>query len=677
MNTNHTQSGASPSYPDDVPAGFPGGLPDRIFTEYESGINYKASLGDKGLYEQNKLNERFYAGDQWRGARCGNDRPLVRYNVIRRIGDYKIAMVSSSPLAVNYAADGVPNTIDIKKRVEFLREAVSAGIPLSEQTGETYGSPPTIPCDEEVTLIMSALSDYFKTTAERLKFDDLKTAALKNAYLSGTGILYTYWDPAISTGLYADEARRTPIKGDIASEVLDIENVYFGDPSLDSIEDQPYIILAQRRSVGELKREAKRNKRPPADLEKIKTDEASYMAGDRSDTEIEDAKKCTVLTKLWKEWNDEGTEYTVMAARVVKGAVIRKTWDIGIRMYPLSKFSWDRRKNCAYGDTELTYLIPNQIAVNRMITASVWAVMVMGMPLMIVNNNVVPGPVTNDPGQIIRVNGSAEDVEGAVRYVTPPSFAPGYDNSVNSLIRNTMTQAGANDAALGDLRPDNTSAIIALREAAALPLQGYQNAFHSFVEDVARIWAEFWITQYGKRSIKINDEKGTWYFPFSGDRYKDLIVSARIDVGASGLWSENQSIETLDNLFNRQIINVEQYLQRMPKGIIPDALGLIKEIQAAGQQTKAAEAAEAACAGTGGATGSGITESAVPPELMAQVSEGGSGAQAVQMDQGALSAGGDMLAEVIDQLPPELQDKFASLSDGEQMAMLQQIGMLP
>ena len=68
--------------------------PELVFGEYESGRNFKAGLGRRGLYEQGKINERFYVGDQWHGAQCGNDRPLVRHNVIKRIGDYKMAVQS-------------------------------------------------------------------------------------------------------------------------------------------------------------------------------------------------------------------------------------------------------------------------------------------------------------------------------------------------------------------------------------------------------------------------------------------------------------------------------------------------------------------------------------------------------------------------------------------------------
>ena len=58
-----------------------------VFDQYEKGIQFKNSITARGLYEQNKMNERFYSGDQWHGAKCGSERPLVRQNIIKRIGD--------------------------------------------------------------------------------------------------------------------------------------------------------------------------------------------------------------------------------------------------------------------------------------------------------------------------------------------------------------------------------------------------------------------------------------------------------------------------------------------------------------------------------------------------------------------------------------------------------------
>lgn len=556
--------------------------PAQIFKEYRDGTQFKSGLGMRGLYEQSKMNERYFIGDQWYGVNCGNDRPLIRHNVIKRIGEYKMSVVGSSPITVSYTADGIPNTLGLKEAIRPIRDGIAQG-------NEAYieqmmaMSADVIPSNEEVTLIMSALSDYFRVTAERVKFNDKCEQALRNAFISGTGIIYTYWDDKVKTGLYADENRTTPIVGDIGCEVLDVENVYFGDPNLTDIQSQPYILVAQRKSVAELKREAKHNRRPQYEIDQIKPDnETGYEAGQISENEPSESKKATVITKFWKEWDDDGSDYTLKAIKVCENAVIRPEWDVGIRLYPFASFLWERRRNCAYGESEITYLIPNQIAINRMMTASVWAVMMMGMPMLVVNSDVVDaGSLTNDPGQIISVNGGYEDVHGAMSYLNPPNFSPSFIQNVNTIIGNTLQQSGANDAALGDMRPENTSAIAMLREAATMPLQQTKNRYYSFIEDIARIWAEFWIMKYGKRSIKVEDDTGTWYLPFDGERYRDLLISTRIDVGASGLWSEAQSTITLGNLLDRQIITPIQYLQRLPKGIIPQLEKLIRELQTA------------------------------------------------------------------------------------------------
>lgn len=554
--------------------------PALIVEQYEAGVTFKNGLGTRGLYKQAEMNERFFIGDQWHGANAGADRPLVRHNVIKRIGDYKMAVIGSNPIAVNYSADGVPNTIYIKESVKPVLEGFSSGLVTDMSQLSELGAP-ELSTDEEINLVMSAMSDYFRVTAERVNFDSIKESALRNAYTSGTGVVYTYWDDQIRTGLYADEGRKSEIRGDIACEVLDIENVYFGDPNTDDVQGQPYIIIAQRKSIEEVRREAKRWKAKASDVQKISADrETQSMAGEMASLEPAESQKTTLLTKLWKEWADDGGSYVIKAVQVVKGATIRPEWELGVRLYPIAKFSWERRRSCIYGESEITHLIPNQIAINRMITASVWAVMVMGMPIMVVNGDIIQDRVTNDPGQVIKVFGGTEDVERAIRYVNPPNFSPKFEEISSSLINNTLTQAGANDAALGDIRAENTSAIIAVREAATMPMQLMQNRYYAFCEEIARIWAEFWVMHYGKRSLKVENEGGTWYLPFEGERYKDLLISTRVDVGASTLWSESQAIRTLDNLFDRQVIDVVQYLSRLPKGIVQNVSGLIRDKQA-------------------------------------------------------------------------------------------------
>ncbi len=551
--------------------------PKQIFDEYKAGNEYKASIGDKGIFEQSKINERFYVGDQWFGAQAGNSRPLVRRNIIKRIGEYKISTIGSAPLAVNFTADGVPDTVELEKSKKEVNNQLLKG-----EDPFTEGTPDAV----ETSVIMSAMSEYFASSSERLKFNELCEEALRDAFISGTSFIYTYWDSDILTGLYADEAQKTQLKGDVACEVINVENVNLGDPNNDDIQSQPYIIISQRKPLSDVKREAKRNRQK---AEEIKADEANtYLinGGDRGEAEPQDSKRVTVLTKLWKEYDQNGQTFKIYGIRVTENAVIRPKWDLKITLYPIAKFCWERRKSSAYGDSEVTYLIPNQIAINRALTAAVWATMNAGMPKLAVNTDAYDGPINNDPGQILRLNNIGErSVDNVIKYLQPPAFAGAFEGLVNDIAANTLTDSGATDAALGNIRPENATAIIQTREAALQPLQVTQNRYYAFVEECARIRADFWLNLYGDRSLKVVDRNGTRYIPFHADRYKKLVINAKVDVGASTLWSESVVISTLDSLLVNNRITFQQYLERLPKGLIPDVTGLIEDQKQIAQAT--------------------------------------------------------------------------------------------
>ncbi len=527
--------------------------PEQVQQEYRAGSDYKRQLGDRGLYEQSRVNERFYSGDQWYGVNCGDSRPLVRYNVIKRIGDYKMAVVGTPPVSVQFSAEGVPVTGDIRAQSERYRDTLRRGQQVA------------LPDEIAAQAMAQALTDYFATTANRLKLNDLKQRVLRNAYISGTGVLYTYWDDSIRTGLYADAARTAPICGDIAAEVLEIEQVYLGDPTLEDIQQQPYILVAQRRPVAEVQRLAKR----------CGCRAWQAVRGD----EPEGGGHATLLTRFWKEYGEDGVP-TVRAMQVCGNVTVRAAWDMGLRLYPLSVFRWEEKRHQSYGESEIPYLIPNQIAINRTVSAGVWAVMMMGMPIMLVNGDVVTQPITNDPGQVVPVYGTGEEVRNAVRYVDPPAFSAQLDANVQSLIRDTMTQAGVSATLLGDVEPTNTSAIIAVREASLMPLTMMQNRFYTFLEDVARVWSEFWMTMYGCRSLKIADEEAVWYIPFDAPACRQLLMSIRVDVGDGDAYSEAKLVETLDNLYRSGAIDARQYLSRLPQGTVPQLRSLLQEMSA-------------------------------------------------------------------------------------------------
>ena len=103
--------------------------PQEIFLEYQNANEYKNSIGDRGIYEQSKMNERFYVGDQWHGVQAGNTRPLVRRNIIKRIGEYKISTLCSNPVTVNYSCEGTP----LENTQTELLESVPTGSVTDEE----------------------------------------------------------------------------------------------------------------------------------------------------------------------------------------------------------------------------------------------------------------------------------------------------------------------------------------------------------------------------------------------------------------------------------------------------------------------------------------------------------------------------------------------------------------
>ena len=514
-------------------------LPTEIFEEYRRGSEYKACIGNKGLFEQAKINERFYIGDQWHGAKCGNDRPLVRHNIIKRIGEYKISQILSNPISVNFSADGIPTVNGKEQSPDFTDAKVT---------------------NDEINYIMRAFGNYFGVTSERVKMAELKEKVLRNAYISGTSVLYTYWDSTVSTGLFADDGKKISIKGDICCEVLDIEDIVFADPYTEGVQNQPYIIISSRKDTESVLREARLG---GADIDTL-----NRIAEEGKDGKI------TLLTKLYKEYK-KGIGYTIKSVKVTSSAIVKKEFDTGLTLYPLALFCWERKSNSVYGESEITFLIPNQIAINRMITANVWSAMTSGMPFMVVNGDTVTEKITNDPGQIIKVFGSNEDVAGAVKYISPPMLNGEFDNSINTLINNTLTQSGANEVALGDSKADNATALITMRDAALMPLQIVKNRFYTFIEDVARIWSDFWITYYGKRQLKQSSKNGSFYIPFDSERYKNLVLNTTVDVNYATVYSDRERTEILMTLFEKGIINRNQLLTRLPQGTVSNIEDLL------------------------------------------------------------------------------------------------------
>ena len=262
--------------------------------------------------------------------------------------------------------------------------------------------------------------------------------------------------------------------------------------------------------------------------------------------------------------------------KATKSAVIRKAWDLQLPIYPIAMMNWKERKNSVHGIAETTGLIPNQVAVNKILAMEIVSTMNTAYPKVILDENCVDG-WNNAVGAVIPVR---DGVDGKVKYLEPPAGSGNSLNLANYIISNTKEAMAANDAAMGNSKVDNTTAYLAVREASAVPLESIQQRFYRFIEDVGLIWAAFWVNYYSaERILNIQSGGSSYYVRFDGRRYKDILFSLKTEVGPSSLWSELSIISSLDKLLAGGYISFLQYLERVPDGYIPNKVELIAEIR--------------------------------------------------------------------------------------------------
>ena len=506
----------------------------KAWQEYEKGIDYKSRIA---LYSTVDLNERFYSGDQWVGIpHEGLPTPVV--NFIKYATAWKIAAVTDRRLKMAFFAEGADDSA-------------------------------------EIGIYARQISAYCDSIWERLKMDYLTKEGLKQAAITGDFIQYFYWDPDIKTG--------QAVSGDIGTALVDNVNYYPGNPNSTDVQSQPYIIIVFRELLSRVREEAKENGCENAD--EIRADEDNeYTSGDRGKIELDDSGKCNVLLKMYKK---DGRVY---CEKSVRNAVVQPEKDTGLTLYPVALMNWDTRKNCCHGTAEVSGLIPNQVFVNKILALAQLNQMQTSFPKVIFDRTRIR-EWSNKVAGAVAVNG---DTSGAAAYMTPPGTAADAWRGLDVTLNTTMRMMGANDVTLGNIKnPDNTSAFIATRDAAMVPLQSQQQRFYAFVEEIGRIWLDF-IQNFYKAGAAdpVMDEGKRVFVPLPEDALDAFAMNVRVDVGPSSMWNEIQVIQTLDNLLKSGQISFKQYLERLPDGHIPMKEELMSET--------AQKAAMPAGAGTGG-----------------------------------------------------------------------------
>lgn len=506
----------------------------KIKKRYEEGLKYQKKMG---FTEKWPEYERFFAGDQWPAAtEATKNLPRPVFNIIKYIQTHKKASVMNENIKMNFTSSEV-------------------GVEDLEVMQAVDGA--------------SKFTKFSEATWERIQQDELNSELIANASNCGTGILHYYWNNELSGGI------TTPYSGDFEGEIIDPSNIFFGNPQQNKVQKQPYIIITSREPLDVVKKIAENNGLPAHILELIKGDkDTSNEIYDTAKHELDD-DKVTVITQYYKKGKE------VFFKKCVNEICFVPETNTMLQLYPIALFTWTKRKKCIYGIGDTEGLIANQKAINFSLAMMLLSVQQAGWPKLITKPGALKQKVTNQPGEML-VDHYIGNGEG-IKYLQGQAFNPGALTLTDKFIEITKNLAGANDAAVGEAPGADMAAqaIMLLQRSAGLPLEDIKKTFYRTMEDVGRIWEQFWKHSYNlERAIKVKNEVGEETMEtMIGTDYQDYPMDLRIDIGPSSTYSEYMAQATLDKLYDKGAIDTVLYLKYSSPNNAPFKERLGKELE--------------------------------------------------------------------------------------------------
>ena len=549
--------------------------PEIAWKYYDRGLGFNTQIQ---LEPNVKVNRNFYIGKQWEGVEA-NGLPTPQINILKRVVGFIVASITTDNIRVT--ASALANTVGTNS-YKHLVEIVN---------------------------------NEFEAIIERNNIPSMMREFCRNAAVDGDGCMYTYWDADAETGQSA--------KGAIVTEIVDNQRVFFGNPNDNRVQSQPWIIIAKREPVRNVRIRAKNNgikgwkAITQDDEDNNKLDAAKYNDG-----------LVTVLTLFWRD--DNGIINYYVSTR---NTSVEEPKAMGIKLYPINWLSWDNVSDCYHGQAMITGLIPNQVFINKAWAMTMVSIMKSAFGKVVFDATRVKR-WDNRVGGAIPVNGNVTDV---AKIIDPPPISPQVSQYIQLAVEETEQSLGATSVALGDTRPDNTSAIIALQRAASTPSELTKQNLYKSMEDMFRIYLEFMGEYYGERYVDspiTSKEREAVLFAQQGNPdlevpedvpvlfdfsiLKSHPILLKLDVGASTYYSEIAATQTLDNLLQQGLIDIVDYLERVPDDRIPGRRALlekkIKEHDAAMQAQNATASIDTETH-AGMPTNGAIQELGIKPEV--------------------------------------------------------------
>ena len=578
----------------------------KAWQRYEQGKSYNSRLGPN-LYDMVNTNIEFFTGNQWvhlSQTPAMQRLPKPVFNIIKRVASLFVASLTSSAASISF-----------DELSYYSANAVNSGTGQMGQEGGN-GEPP------EVNAATIATAEV-QNLLEKFKMDFRIREALFDGAQTGDYCAHFYWDAdAIPYG-----GAFGPYKGEIHMELVDGINVMFGNPNITDVTRQPYILIVGRDTVENLEAERKAHKKSD-DATVIDPDsDFGDMAGQGGRTELEsdaeNGKALYVYMYEMKESKADGEKVrTVHVTKATRTCTIYEDIDTGLSRYPIAWGNWEKQKNQYHGRALVTGIIPNQIFINTMFAMVMRHLQLMGFPKTVFNAEKI-SHWNNEIGQAIAVRGLApgEQISQVAYNMQPADMSNQIIMAIDKAVSYTKDCLGATDAQLGNVKPDNTSALMVLQSNAEVPLENTRAGMYEWLEDIGAILLDMMGTYYGTRPMVRDMEfeeivEGPGGMPqidpmtgmlqvtrvtrktevlYDFSQFKKLWFNVRVNAGATTYYSEIAMVQTLDNLRRDGTLEVIDYLERIPDKLIPRKAELVRELK-----RKAAQMPQGATTGSAG-----------------------------------------------------------------------------
>lgn len=488
-----------------------------VWRDFEKGRMYNRM---KNVYRDTEQNYDYYYGNQAKYLNIGKETPVI-LNIIKSIVKYKLGVVNANAYEIVYN----PNFYNTQEEGKVLEELCKV---LSRHSNKVW----------ELQQVGSKIKE-----------------CVKDSCINDEGILHSYFDIE---------------KQEVVSEVIDKNNIYYGNENDDDIQSQPYIIISYRKPVTQVKEEARMLEISEDKIELITEDGETLEQAGYTSTTDEVNPMCLVLLKYYKE---NGKVYYT---RAVKSVELETNEDTGMSLYPIAHMVWEKVKGSSRGIGAVRNVISNQIEINKIATRRALAVKISAFAKLVVNKDFIDNPgALEKVGSTIKLKGGAtiEDVRKQVGYLSPASMSPDAKNLQDDLQNNTKDLEGAGDTATGSVDPTQASgkAILAVQQATQQPLNEQVNTYKTFIEDIARIWYDMW-KAYKIDGMRVmyeqEDESGNSVeVPgiFSYELLNKLDANIKVDITPKSPYDRFAQEQSIESLMSAQIITFEEYVEALPE----------------------------------------------------------------------------------------------------------------